>query len=1183
VTNLNLRRIAGIRSTGVRIAASVVIAATAPVGINAPMASARFAGVQSSSTMPGFSDALAMIGNLLDRGRGIEAENVARALLARVETAQGADALEVAEVLDLLTRAIRRSPRVKAEEKTQFAERAVAIKEKLLTPTDPALATSLLNLGIQRTLQGEPAAAKPLLERALTIREAAFGPDDLRVAGALESLAGTLMTLSDDAGAKVALERAQRIRETVYGAAHPEAVRTLVNLAIFCQETGDYAGARERYERALTLAEGMPASADLLTLHVLTGAGVILSELGGDYAGSATLNERLLAMSERSFGATDPRLRTPLENLAIDRRDLGDYAVARALAERSLAIGERVFGPKDPEVAGSLHTLATILAAAGEYGEAMRLFERATQINEEALHPGDPELSRATWFIRDLLPVSGYSADDAILFQRAVETREEAGGLADPLTTDSLSNLVAVLSSPEDYRRTRPLLERALMSRERFLGPDHPEVAAAATNLAYVLFQTGDEVAARSLYERALGIWEKALGADHPRVALALCNLASVYVHDGKYDEAGSLLRRALAIQVKDLGPEHPDTASTLMKLAEVNVRAGSSLEAFRTAARGEDIWREHMRLTARALPERQALAYAASGGAALDVMLSIASTHPEDSAMTTIAWNDVIRARGTVFDEMAARHQVASATDDQEIVALTRSLSAARERLAAAVVRGIRGDTPERYRRMLDEARSEKDRAERDLAEKSARFGDDQSRSTAGVPELAARLPPESVLVGFVRYRRYDVDQAPANPSRAADPEPSYLAFVLRAGDNRPALVPLGSASRIESLIPQWRRQLDQEAMAPATGASRNEAAYRRVAGDLRRQVWDPLPTYVSEAKGVFVVPDGALLLVSFAALPTTGSRYLVEAGPFIQYLSAERDLIPAQGSRPAGEGLLAMGGPAFDTIGSGGIASKASFRGARAACGNFQSMRFEPLPASLKEVDEVASLWDRAEGTQAQGVHLASAKPSGPSVLRLTGAAASESAFKADAAGRRVLHLATHGFFLGERCLSAPESSMTSAPDASAKVARENPLLLSGLVLAGANQRAVAASDQDDGVLTAEEVAALDLSGVEWAVLSGCDTGRGELRAGEGIFGLRRAFQVAGAKTVIMSLWSVEDRATRQWMVALYTGRLIKGLSTAEAVHEASLGLLRHRRAAGLSTHPFYWAGFVASGDPR
>ncbi len=273
-----------------------------------PLVTAQTAVVQSASPIPGFAESLGTITNLLDRGRGIEAENVARALLARVESTRGRDALEVAEVLDLLGRAVRRSSRVKEEEKREFAERAVAIKERVLGPAHPDLATSLINLGVQRALAGDPAAARPLLERALAIREAAFGPDHLLVAGALDSLGGVLMTLRDDDGAKALLERAQRIREAIFGAGHPERSERSSISRSSTRRRATIPGARQRYERAFALAEKFDGPADLFTLHVLTGVAVVLSELGGDFAGSARLNERLLALTEQSFGPTDPRL-----------------------------------------------------------------------------------------------------------------------------------------------------------------------------------------------------------------------------------------------------------------------------------------------------------------------------------------------------------------------------------------------------------------------------------------------------------------------------------------------------------------------------------------------------------------------------------------------------------------------------------------------------------------------------------------------------------------------------------------------------------------------------------------------------------------------------------------------------------------------------------------------------------
>jgi len=166
--------------------------------------------------------------------------------------------------------------------------------------------------------------------------------------------------------------------------------------------------------------------------------------------------------------------------------------------------------------------------------------------------------------------------------------------------------------------------------------------------------------------------------------------------------------------------------------------------------------------------------------------------------------------------------------------------------------------------------------------------------------------------------------------------------------------------------------------------------------------------------------------------------------------------------------------------------------------------------------------------------------------------------------APGNRVVHLATHGFFAlqGQGC--------------------ESPLLLSGLAFAGANRRRDVrpGEREEDGILTAEEIASLDLTGVEWVVLSACETGVGKVQSGEGVLGLRRAFETAGAGTLIMSLWQVEDEATREWMGHLYRERL-QGRSTADAVRRAGLAMIRARRDAGVPAHPFVWGAFVAAGD--
>jgi CHAT domain-containing protein len=517
--------------------------------------------------------------------------------------------------------------------------------------------------------------------------------------------------------------------------------------------------------------------------------------------------------------------------------------------------------------------------------------------------------------------------------------------------------------------------------------------------------------------------------------------------------------------------------------------------------------------------------------------------------------------------------------------------LAERRVNLARLVVRGPVDDDPASHLAELDRARRDKERAELELAAISESFQRELARAHIGYRDLATLLSSGEAAVAYLRFSQLPLDAFPhdwGDPSNRSNP--SYVAFVASGSPPRTALVRLGEASVIDGLVSRLRGGVDDMTLAADRSPGRSEAVYRIQGRELRRAIWDPLQPYLEGAARVHIVPDGSLNLVNLSALPTGETGYLIDTERRLHYLTAERDLVQEPEPR-TGLGLLVLGDPAFDEpslfallrIDDGhpiapppmNVARLRIYRGPTAACGTFQNLRFEPLPASGLEIDEITTLWPDEKTDQGT----ASSRSNRES-LGLRGPTASEAALKALAPGHRVLHLATHGFFLGTGCAAAPgrdvSGDLAIDPD-------NNPLLMSGLALAGANRRQAAASDEEDGILTSEEIASLDLTSVEWAVLSACDTGVGEVRAGEGVFGLRRAFQVAGARTLIMSLWPVEDEATRAWMRELYTNRFAKNMTTIDAVHEASLALLNQRREEGLSTHPFYWAGFIASGDWR
>ncbi len=596
--------------------------------------------------------------------------------------------------------------------------------------------------------------------------------------------------------------------------------------------------------------------------------------------------------------------------------------------------------------------------------------------------------------------------------------------------------------------------------------------------------------------------------------------------------------------------------------------------------------------------PEQQALRFAVARASGLDAALSLAVDDPEATS-TRDAMDAVVRSRTLVLDEIAWRHRVLADAADPETERLLGVLAATRRKLANVVVAGPRpGTAAERFRGIVEWLQKEKDATEKALAERSAEFQSELALGRAGLTEVWGALPSGSALVSFVRYDRMSEQSsaraAPPVPKR--DGDSSYLAFVLLKGRLEPVLVTMGPAETVEARLREWHRQVSTFPGKSEAEQVRAVAKARKTGQALRELVWDPVATVLGDVQLVFVVPDGALHMMNLAALPVGESEYLVESGAVIHYLSAERDLLRGSDARGAGQGLLAIGGPAYDatsmfaslsreeagqgeqaqvaasssvSVSSGSDApSGVAYRGQRSSCGTFASMHFSALPAARLEVEELVSRWAHGE------------------VTRLTGPEATESAFKREAPAYRVVHVATHGFFLGGDCASTLAvlrgiGGVTQGVAPVVLPVGENPLLLSGLAFAGANHRTAAGPEEEDGILTAEEIASLDLRGVEWVVLSACETGVGEVKSGEGVFGLRRAFQVAGARTLVMSLWGVEDEATRRWMQGLYEARFAHGETTAAAVREASLAVLGERRERGEGTHPFYWGAFVAAGD--
>lgn len=995
-------------------------------------------------------------------------------------------------------------------------------------------------------------------------------------------------SMGSNAEARATAERALADARALAPPDLPLLVRVLVVLADSYVAARDPTTARPLLEEALTVAEARLGGDHPDTWNALRAMGDAEVAAGRPEQACRTL-ERALAAASRGQGQESPDVAIILLNLASATRRAGDLAAARDFGERALAARERAFGSESILVAGAHNGLALILRDVGDLRGARRHLEQALGGFETAHGPDHLAVAGVLHNLGNLTRRLGDLDAAQRHLERALAIREQRQGREHPEVDHSFNGLALLARDRGDLARARDLLELSLALRERRLGAEHLELAAPLQNLAEVLADMGEFEAARVLDERALRLREKALGPDHPLVAELLHNLAIINAKLGQASPARELAERALQSLRASLGDAHPRTATARRTLGRLQALAGEFSAAIDNALAAEEVTCRQYWLTAHYLSEREALAFARSRVEGRDLALTVASAaSPADRRRV---WEAIAGGRGLAFSVAAARRQAAAAASGDAADALA-ALDRARAAYAALLVKAASSDAP-RDSADLDRARLAAEEAERALAEQFPAQAEEMRFSSAGAAATAALLPPGSVLVSYVRYRaEFDGKPPWAGASFRGTPRDlgrathQYAAMVLRHGDDLPQFVPLGRADTIDALVSRWAAEAGRGPLLTGRTPRRTQAAYHAAGQALRIAVWDPVAPNLKAARTVFIVPDGDLHMVSWYALPTGRASYLIEDGPLIHLLAAEHDLFDLATVPPGGRGLLALGGAIYDgddqahrvvgqerrTAAAGD--PPAALRGLGADCRSLRGAHFEPIPGAAREVVAVTRLWTQATGADHDA-----------DTVLLTGAAATEAAFKASAPGKRILHLATHGFFTGPGCegIEGPFRGVGGlAPSGVEAHLEAPPPPLSGLALAGANAR-TAAAGANDGVLIAEEVAGLDLRGVEWAVLSACDTGAGTIQAGEGVLGLQRAFRLAGVRTVVMSLWGVDDDAARHWMVALYRARLERGTSTAEAVRAATRHALADRRQRGHSAHPFYWASFVALGDWR
>jgi CHAT domain-containing protein len=687
------------------------------------------------------------------------------------------------------------------------------------------------------------------------------------------------------------------------------------------------------------------------------------------------------------------------------------------------------------------------------------------------------------------------------------------------------------------------LHRRALAVREKALGPEHPDVAISFNNLALVYTRRGEYAKAEPIFQRALAIREKALGPEHPYIADSLNNLAILYRERAEYAKAEPMLQRALAIREKVLGPEHPAVAATLNDLAELSAAKGEAARAIAYQSRANAAAERNLAINLTTGSERQKLAYLALFSRQTDFTLSLHNqVAPNNLLALDLAFATLLRRKGRGLDAMTDAIATLRRRAKPEDQALLDQLAEARSHLATFTLRESALARPETYRAQLRLLEERVENLESTLSAHSVEFRAHAQPVTLAT--IRSALPANSALVEFVVFTPRELRSGKSKP-------PHYLAYLLPAR-GQPKYVDLGEAAIIDRAVATWREALRNP----------NRTDVTRLAREVDEKVMRPVRPLLGETRHLLIAPDGQLNLIPFAALVDEHKRYLVERLT-ISYLTSGRDLLRLQTREPSQSASLVVANPIF-----GRVETLAT----RAGQGNSQAE-----DQVWGEIDPTVVFFQSLPSTEREALAIKAVLPEASLLLREE---ATETALKQSRAPR-ILHIATHGFFLINQ--EAPPMERLGVPgDDTLRLSRqlskwaekiENPLLRSGLALAGVNERR---SGDNDGVLTALEVASLDLWGTRLVVLSACDTGIGEVKKGEGVYGLRRALVLAGSETQILSLWPVSDRETGSLMAGYY-GRLLKGEGRGEALRQIQLGMLKDPKLR----HAHYWGNFIQAGE--
>lgn len=1052
-------------------------------------------------------------------------------------------------------------------------QQAVEILEKYLGPENPQTFKCLKSLAGLYLVQGNYSAAEPLFLRVLDTQEKSIGPETLDVAITANTLATTYFALQELSKAEKFYRQALQIKEKVLGPEHAETVKEMESLAQLLVSRRDYPAAENLYQKALSLKEEKLGKEHQWTIETLVSLAKLYSAQS-NYDAAEPIFKRITEVVSRSLGAEHDLNLWAMSGLAFVYGQQGKYPESEKLYKKTLELEEKHKGSEDPSVAQSLVNLGDLYRKQGRYSLAEPLLQRALKIREKSLGPDHPEtalsLNSLAVHYGDL---GNYSAAIELL-HRAIKIVEKAKGPGHPDTAQLLNNIAFLYSTLGGHSEAESLYQRALEIRKKIWGLQHRDTAQSINNLALLYINQGKYSDAESLFKQALEICEQIYGSEHAETARAMANVAGACSFQQKYGTAEKLHVRALEIREKLLGPNHPETILDLDNLGVVLARSG---EPGKAAAKFDQARRRTAKYVAGELPflsrEEQQEFLQAKLEHFFHGALSFGLQERDDRAIAEQSATWLINGKGITQQALAQQALLIRETKNPKLQPIVQKLLRTRKQLAQLAMSTSAAEQAQRRKQGIDELT----RTEAELTQQLvAAGGGDDGQAWVELSAVQQNLPNGGVFIDVARVRRFDFDETGISKSWLP---PHYVVWITTK--DHVQIVDLGLASKIDAAIKVVTTTLAQSAKSDSVLQAEGDVeAMERLSNEMAavaNLVWKPIVTALPKGTDELIIsPDGALWLLPWAALPTGEDKVLLEDYTLRLEVSG-RELVKKKESSRKTRSPLIFADPDYD------LEPNAIKQAIKAI---FPERELEKDEGVRGLVSQTAlQTVGRLPGTRLEAKAIAPnlQKVANREPVQYLDKYALESVIKR-VKNPSYLMLSTHGFFFPDQKTEQDGSAGFAASETRSVALLstdgqpiENPLLRCGLLFAGCNSKTSIGGDE--GILTGMEVVGMDLRGTEMVVLSACETGVGQVNHGEGVAGLRQAFQLAGAQSVVATLWQVPDRDSALIMNDFFKN-LAAGQSRTEALRNAQLKRIESRRERYGAAHPFYWAAWTITG---